>query len=464
MKRLFSLLIVLVMLAGFAVPVSAATMKVCFTSDSSFEAGGTVKVDRMLTMASIYDDPSCTSDVYNAYLEGFVEYWWWRNDSAYKSGSSITLTDNDKGCQFQCIAYLFSDAGKTQQCGVVSSDKFSVPNTGNPALTPTITTTELPTATLNAYYDFQIQCSDKNATFELFRSPDFDKTGLTLSTTGRLTGTPKNEGIFVFTVMTTNEDGGEDYKTFEFYVVKAAAEPDITTTTLPKATVGQYYSAKIKCSDPDATIHEYYNPGKANDLKKTGLVLTQHGDLEGTPKTAGTYTFTVSAVGEGGEDYQTLTLTVEEAEVKVELIQNPDRMTYNVGDKLDLTGLKVKITKADGTTVEATDGDMLEITDGKKLNKAGDHEVTLTYEDVSIILTVKVEEKEEETEPTETTEETESTEKTKKKPSGNKDNKEDDNEGLDVMWIVLIIGGGILLALIVAVVVVLIVTKKRNNF
>lgn len=462
MKKILSLLLVILMLTGFAMPVSAATMKVCFTDDSSFVSGGVVTVDIMKTMTSISSDPSCTSDVYNAYLEGFVDYGWWRNDSYYKSGISIQLTDADKGCQFQCIAYLFSDAEKTQQCGVVSSDKFSVPNTGNPALTPTITTTELPTATLNVYYDFQIQCSDKNATFELFRSPDFDKTGLTLSSTGRLTGTPKNEGIFVFTVMTTNADGGEDTRSFEFHVTKAAAEPDITTTTLPKATVGQYYSAKIQCSDPDATIQEYYNPGKANDLNKTGLVLTQHGDLEGTPKTAGTYTFTVSAVGEGGEDYQTLTLTVEEAEIKIELVQNPDKMTYNVGDKLDLTGLKVKITKADGTTVEATDGDMLEITDGKKLNKAGDHEVTLTYEDVSIILTVKVEEKEEETEPTETTEETDPTEKTKKKSSRNRDNKEDDDEGLDVMWIA-IIGGGILLALIVAVVVVIIVSKKRKN-
>ena len=89
--------------------------------------------------------------------------------------------------------------------------------------------------------------------------------------------------------------------------------PNITTKTLPEATVGQSYYVKLDCTDPDASFGEWYNPGKANDLSKTGLVLTQHGELEGTPSKVGSYTFTIYAAGEGGEGYMTYTLVVKEA-------------------------------------------------------------------------------------------------------------------------------------------------------
>lgn len=465
MKKILSLVLIAVILTVLAVPVSAADMQVCFTSDSSFVAGGTVKVDKYKTMDSINADPSCTSDVYNAYLEGQVSYWWFRNGSSYKEGSSITLTNDDKGCQFQCYAYLFSDADCTQQCGVIKSAVFSVPNTGNPALKLDILTKELPSATLNAYYDFQIQCSDKNAKFELFRSPDFDKTGLSLSATGRLTGTPKNKGIFVFTVLATNEDGAEETVSYEFIVTEAAAAPEFKTTTLPKATVGQKYYTKILCSDPDATIQEYYNPGKANDLSKTGLVLTQHGELEGTPKTAGIFTFCVSAVGEGGEAYQVLTLIVEEAKVSVELIKEPDKMIYKVGEKLDLTGLKVKITKADGTTVETENGDMLEVI-SDNLDKAGKYDITLTYEDASITISIQVEgeeESEEITEPTESENVTECEEPDEQEKNLDvHKGQENDDTGIDLTLILIIV---LIVVLVAAatVIVLLVVSKKKKG-
>lgn len=98
------------------------------------------------------------------------------------------------------------------------------------------------------------------------------------------------------------------------------AEPEITTKSLKAAVVGKEYKAKLECTDGDATFSIWYNPGKSNDFDKTGLTLTQHGDLEGTPTEAGTYTFCVCVAGEGGEGYKELTLkvvkTVEEAETE----------------------------------------------------------------------------------------------------------------------------------------------------
>ena len=86
--------------------------------------------------------------------------------------------------------------------------------------------------------------------------------------------------------------------------------PIITTSSIPNATAGKPYSVKLICSDSNASFSVYYNPGKSNDFNKTGLTLSSSGVISGTPSKAGTYTFTVCASGEGGEGYETYTLTV----------------------------------------------------------------------------------------------------------------------------------------------------------
>ena len=88
--------------------------------------------------------------------------------------------------------------------------------------------------------------------------------------------------------------------------------PAITLKSLPTAYVGEEYYVRIDCGDLDAEFYEYYNPGKANELSKTGLTLAKNGVLSGTPKKAGSYTFTICAANEQGEDYATYTLVVKE--------------------------------------------------------------------------------------------------------------------------------------------------------
>ncbi len=92
--------------------------------------------------------------------------------------------------------------------------------------------------------------------------------------------------------------------------------PAITLKSLPTAYVGEKYSVKIDCGDPNADFWEYYNPGKPNDLRKTGLIITDRGVLEGIPTKAGSYTFTICAGNDNGEDYATYTLVVKEASEK----------------------------------------------------------------------------------------------------------------------------------------------------
>ncbi len=103
----------------------------------------------------------------------------------------------------------------------------------------------------------------------------------------------------------------------------APQAPDITTGSLPDATAGEYYSVTLKATGDNVEFFEYYNPGKANDLSKTGLTLSTGGKLSGTPTKAGSYTFTVCAANDGGEDYASFTLTVAEAPQEPEQTHAP---------------------------------------------------------------------------------------------------------------------------------------------
>lgn len=114
-------------------------------------------------------------------------------------------------------------------------------------------------------------------------------------------------------------EGGQAYTgAVEVKVVEktATAEiPKIQTQTLPDAMVGTQYSIRLQCTDPEAEFFAYYNPGTPNDLEEgSWLGLSADGWLMGTPTQAGTYQFTVCAMGTGGEDYASYTLNVVEAD------------------------------------------------------------------------------------------------------------------------------------------------------
>lgn len=118
--------------------------------------------------------------------------------------------------------------------------------------------------------------------------------------------------------ITTSSDGMAYSSVVEVNVVAeatTAAAPKIQTETLPNAVVGTQYSVQLKCTDPDAEFVPYYNPGTQNDLEEDSwLSLSINGWLMGTPTKAGTYSFSVCATGAGGEDYGVYTLTVVEAD------------------------------------------------------------------------------------------------------------------------------------------------------
>lgn len=116
--------------------------------------------------------------------------------------------------------------------------------------------------------------------------------------------------------MVQTSNGGITYSSIVPVTVVEKTEitpaPEILTESLPEAEVGTLYTAQLLCSDPAATFAVYYNPGGDNDFDKTGLNLSEDGTISGIPAAAGSYSFCVCAAGAGGEDYRVYTLKVSD--------------------------------------------------------------------------------------------------------------------------------------------------------
>ena len=261
MKRIISFLLCVMLLASLTVPVSAAEPEIIFTDESFYHPGFTMEVDKGKTLESCYNNG--TSDIYNAYLEGRVQYYWMRNDSYYADGPSITIREEDRCCSFYCMAALYADEDHIQQIGTIYSDSFFVPNDLVEPEIPEIITDDLPNAVVGQEYYFQLECTDPDVHYSLFRSSL--PAGMYLTQHGEIEGTPTEAGMWYVVIMATPE-AGEDYATtaeFEFYVVEDGPDYTLEIMRLPNKLTyfsGEYLDmtgAWVRIWTPEGYLDSY---------------------------------------------------------------------------------------------------------------------------------------------------------------------------------------------------------------
>jgi hypothetical protein len=131
-------------------------------------------------------------------------------------------------------------------------------------------------------------------------------TGLTLSATGSLTGTPTAAGTFNFTVQVADSAG---HTATQAFTITVTAVLTITTATLPNGTVGTPYSQTLTAAGVSGTLAWSISTGAL----PAGITLSSAGSLSGTPSAPGTFTFTVSVTGGGQTATKTFTITVAAA-------------------------------------------------------------------------------------------------------------------------------------------------------
>ena len=173
------------------------------------------------------------------------------------------------------------------------------------AVKPSITSKTLPdaavdnewSATLEAYGTQPIKWSIEGSMPEwLYLDED----------SGKLSGIPTAIGKYSFKVKAENAKGS---KTKKLKVKVITEKPTIETSTLPNGVLKAPYEVKLEVSGTEPI--KWSKSGKM----PSGLKLNKkEGKIVGTPKKAGSYTFTLKAKNKAGYDSVTYTIVIKEQE------------------------------------------------------------------------------------------------------------------------------------------------------
>lgn len=153
--------------------------------------------------------------IWEAFLEKDVVYKWYKNKQLIKNSNSASLSfkENDANSEFyvEVICYDLK----------ITSDTFIVSPKTEPIK---ITTNTLPNAKVNETYNVQLESTAANVTYDIYLANDlkneFDKTNLTITSKGQISGIPSNAGTYTFTVQ-ANDNNSTDIKTYTLIVEEA---------------------------------------------------------------------------------------------------------------------------------------------------------------------------------------------------------------------------------------------------
>jgi len=168
----------------------------------------------------------------------------------------------------------------------------------------TIGTTTVAGGVVGAAYSQQLVASGGTTPYSWAISSGTPPPGLSLSSTGLLSGTPTAVGSTTFTVRVTDAASRTDTQALTLTVTSSL---QITTTTLPPGTTGTNYNQQLVASGGVTP----YTWSLASGALPDGISLSPGGMLSGIPTTPVNASFTVRAADAGGgSTTQALTLVV----------------------------------------------------------------------------------------------------------------------------------------------------------
>ncbi|MFH2036006.1 MAG: putative Ig domain-containing protein, partial [Candidatus Zixiibacteriota bacterium] len=253
----------------------------------------------------------------------------WQNEEETTDGSWIEMEfDISQYADGQPTVYLRWTMGTTdgswQYCGW-NIDDVIVTGFSCASTAPIITTESVPNWTVGIVYSQQLEAVSGTGVYTWAdKNGDLAGTGLMLSSSGLLEGTPTSAGVISFTAEVTDETPESGEKLFNFTVNPA---PTITTSTLPDWTAGYLFTQQLATTGGTGTI---VWSDKNGELAGTGLVLSTTGLLTGTPATAGTISFTAMATDNvGAFDERPLSVLINPI-LDITTTSLPDGLTYNL--------------------------------------------------------------------------------------------------------------------------------------
>jgi hypothetical protein len=177
--------------------------------------------------------------------------------------------------------------------GVVSGGTLppTNPPPGNPLA---ITVSSLPSGTAQAAFSASLSASGGSAPYSWSVTTGSLPSGVVLSSSGQITGTPTQAGSFSFTVQVTDSSSPAKSATqsLNLTVAPAGTSVQVTTTSLASGQVGSAYSATVTATGGKTP----YSWSLSSGALPNGLTLSGAGQISGTPTGAGTSSFTVKVI------------------------------------------------------------------------------------------------------------------------------------------------------------------------
>ena len=189
----------------------------------------------------------------------------------------------------------------------------------NPGLN--VATTYIPTATVGSPYSASLAALGGLAPYSWNLAPGTNlPPGLTLSSSGVISGTPTKSGTDGFKVVVQDAAGAT--RTMPLYLrVRPASSVSITTTSLPNAIAGHLYIASLSGA---GGTHQYTWAVTPGSSLPAGLSLSPTGQIGGIPATPGTSTFSVTLTdSRGNTDTASLSLTIKPSALQVSTVTLP---------------------------------------------------------------------------------------------------------------------------------------------
>lgn len=160
--------------------------------------------------------------------------------------------------------------------------------------TVTVSPATLPSGSVGTPYSQNLSAAAGTAPFSFAVTSGNLPDGLTLSSTGALTGTPTTTGSFNFTVTVTDSPGCTG--TQDYTIDISCVAISLTAPPLPNAVKGIFYDTTITASGGSSP----YSFSVTSGSLPSGITLSPDGTLSGTATVEGSFPFTITATDAGG--------------------------------------------------------------------------------------------------------------------------------------------------------------------
>jgi uncharacterized protein (TIGR03437 family) len=214
---------------------------------------------------------------------GTGPYTFTQTSGTLPNGLSLANNGNISGIPITAGVFTFGVRARDVNNNTADAN-FSITVGGTGTLS--ITTTTLPNAQLNQSYNVAIQVVGGTSPYNFFLIGSLPA-GMTFSSNGVIGGAPTAPGSFTFTIRVNDSAGAITQSQFTLNVGSSGL--NITTSTLPSASLGQFYSQQLTASGGV----EPYTFALVLGSFPSGMTLSPAGVLSGLPSTGGSFAFTI---------------------------------------------------------------------------------------------------------------------------------------------------------------------------